>query len=142
MLGLHRHRDLGLMYFTCGTWSDRLGEHAFEVSADDILLVTSGIVHNASGLRDAEGWAVDLGRSEQLPRPSWPQAAPLGGGDEQHPAVLAAQHAREATALDRDGVYDLVDSGRPTLSSTTRVSRISLHFLPTGMPGATDASGS
>lgn len=60
LLGPHLHDDLELMYFAEGSGTDQLGEHRFEVQAGDILLVTPGIVHNASGLSTARGWAVEF----------------------------------------------------------------------------------
>ena len=61
LLGPHRHSDLELMFFASGVGTDRLGEHRFDVVAGDVLLVTPGIVHDASGLRTARGWAVEFG---------------------------------------------------------------------------------
>jgi AraC family transcriptional activator of pobA len=48
------------MYFASGTGTDRLGQHVYDVSPGDVLLVTPGVVHDASGLREAAGWAVEF----------------------------------------------------------------------------------
>lgn len=61
LLGPHLHDDLELMYFAEGSGTDQLGDHRFEVRTGDILLVTPGIVHDASGLASARGWAVEFG---------------------------------------------------------------------------------
>ena len=60
LLGPHLHDDLELMFFATGGGTDRLGEHEFAVSDGDLLLITPGIVHNASGLGAARGWAVEF----------------------------------------------------------------------------------
>ena len=60
LLGPHRHRDLELMYYAEGTGTDRLGDVRFDVGPGDVLLVTPGIVHDASGLGTASGWAVEF----------------------------------------------------------------------------------
>lgn len=60
LLGPHLHGDLELMFYAAGTGTDRLGEAGFDVRAGDVLLVTPGIVHDASGLADARGWAVEF----------------------------------------------------------------------------------
>ncbi len=61
LLGPHLHGDLELLFHAENAGTDRLGGHSFEVSAGDVLLVTPGIVHDASGLGDARGWAVEFG---------------------------------------------------------------------------------
>jgi AraC family transcriptional regulator, transcriptional activator of pobA len=60
LLGPHRHRDLELMYYASGSGTDRLCDQRFDVAAGDVLLVTPGIVHDASGLGTAQGWAVEF----------------------------------------------------------------------------------
>ena len=60
LLGPHRHRDLELMYYATGSGTDRLGGQRFDVAPGDVLLITPGIVHDASGLDTAEGWAVEF----------------------------------------------------------------------------------
>lgn len=60
-LGPHLHEDLELMYFAEGNGTDQLGNRRFEVGPGDILLVTPGIVHDASGLGSARGWALEFG---------------------------------------------------------------------------------
>jgi len=60
VLGPHLHGDLELMYFADGAGTDRLGDARFDVDAGDLLLVTPGIVHDASGLGTARGWAVEF----------------------------------------------------------------------------------
>lgn len=60
LLGPHLHRGLELMFFAEGGGTDRLGTHRFPVRAGDLLLVTPGIVHDASELTDATGWAVEF----------------------------------------------------------------------------------
>ena len=60
LLGPHLHDDLELMFFAGGGGLDRLGEHDFPVSDGDLVLVTPGIVHDASGLGPAWGWAVEF----------------------------------------------------------------------------------
>lgn len=61
LLGPHLHGDLELMYYAEGSGTDRLGDQRFEVRAGDILLVTPGIVHDASELASTRGWAVEFG---------------------------------------------------------------------------------
>lgn len=61
LLGPHRHSDLELMYYASGHGVDRLGNNEFDVAPGDVLLITPGIVHDASGLGAAEGWAVEFG---------------------------------------------------------------------------------
>ena len=70
LLGPHLHGDLELMFYAAGAGEDRLGDVRFDVRAGDVLLVTPGIVHDASGLGDARGWAVEFGAD----------AATVGGG--------------------------------------------------------------
>jgi AraC family transcriptional regulator, transcriptional activator of pobA len=70
LLGPHRHDDLELMYFADGAGTDRLGDQAFDVTSGDILLVTPGIVHDASGLGTARGWAVEFGVGAAAAGPS------------------------------------------------------------------------
>jgi AraC-like DNA-binding protein len=60
LLGPHRHRDLELMFYASGSGTDRLGDQRFDVAAGDVLLVTPGIVHDASGIGTATGWAVEF----------------------------------------------------------------------------------
>lgn len=60
LLGPHRHRDLELMFYVAGTGTDRLGAARFDVAPGDVLLITPGIVHDASGLDSAQGWAVEF----------------------------------------------------------------------------------
>ena len=60
LLGPHVHGDLELMLYAEGGGTDRLGATAFEVQAGDLVLVTPGIVHDASGLGDSRGWAVEF----------------------------------------------------------------------------------
>ena len=60
LLGPHLHGDLELMLYAEGGGTDRLGAAAFEVQAGDLVLVTPGIVHDASGLGDSRGWAVEF----------------------------------------------------------------------------------
>lgn len=60
VLGPHLHGDLELMYYAAGEGEDRLGDARFEVSAGDVVLITPGIVHDASALADAQGWAVEF----------------------------------------------------------------------------------
>src|SRR5687768_4022255 len=60
LLGPHLHGDLELMYYAEGAGTDRLGEVGFDVRAGDVLLVTPGVVHDASGLATAHGWAVEF----------------------------------------------------------------------------------
>jgi AraC family transcriptional regulator, transcriptional activator of pobA len=60
LLGPHLHGDLELMFYAQGSGTDRLGTSAFDVRAGDLLLVTPGIVHDASGLGSARGWAVEF----------------------------------------------------------------------------------
>lgn len=59
-LGPHRHLDLELLYVERGKGVDRLGSRVLEVAAGDVLLVTPGTVHDAQGLADAAGWAVEF----------------------------------------------------------------------------------
>lgn len=67
LLGPHLHGDLELMFYAEGSGVDRLGEFGFEVRAGDVLLVTPGIVHDASGLRSARGWALEFDAGEAAP---------------------------------------------------------------------------
>jgi AraC family transcriptional activator of pobA len=60
LLGPHLHGDLELMLYAGGAGHDRLGDAVFDVRAGDVLLVTPGIVHDASGLAGARGWAVEF----------------------------------------------------------------------------------
>lgn len=60
LLGAHLHGDLELMFYAEGRGVDRLGEFAYDVGPGDVLLVTPGIVHDASGLSTARGWAVEF----------------------------------------------------------------------------------
>ena len=60
LLGPHLHGDLELMLYADGVGHDRLGDVGFDVRAGDVLLVTPGIVHDASGLGDVRGWAVEF----------------------------------------------------------------------------------
>jgi AraC family transcriptional regulator, transcriptional activator of pobA len=60
LLGPHLHGDLELMFYAEGSGLDRLGEFSFDVRAGDVLLVTPGIVHDASGLESARGWALEF----------------------------------------------------------------------------------
>ena len=60
LLGPHLHSDLELMYFASGRGTDKLGQHRFEVGPGDVLLVTPGIAHDASGLGASGGWAVEF----------------------------------------------------------------------------------
>lgn len=60
LLGPHRHSDLELMYYASGHGVDRLGNNHFDVAAGDVLLVTPGIVHDASQLGATGGWAVEF----------------------------------------------------------------------------------
>jgi AraC family transcriptional activator of pobA len=62
LLGPHLHGDLELMFYAegTGTGTDRLGAAGFDVGPGDVLLVTPGIVHDASGLGSARGWAVEF----------------------------------------------------------------------------------
>ena len=59
-LGPHRHLDLELMYVERGNGIHRLGARALEVEPGDVLLVTPGVVHDARGLADTVGWAVEF----------------------------------------------------------------------------------
>jgi AraC family transcriptional activator of pobA len=59
--------DLELMFYAAGEGVDRLGEFEFDVRTGDLLLVTPGIVHDASGLRTARGWAVEFGAHAAAP---------------------------------------------------------------------------
>lgn len=59
-LGPHRHLDLELLYVERGTGVDRLGTRVLEVGPGDVLLVTPGVEHDASGLGDAVGWSVEF----------------------------------------------------------------------------------
>jgi AraC-like DNA-binding protein len=81
LLGPHLHRDLELMYFAGGSGVDRLGERRFEVAAGDLLLVAPGILHDASGINRAYGWAVefelDVVFSATTP---WSRSRPSGAG--------------------------------------------------------------
>jgi AraC family transcriptional activator of pobA len=61
LLGPHRHDDLEMMFFASGTGTDRLGDTTFDVGPGDVLLVTPGITHDASGISTATGWAVEFG---------------------------------------------------------------------------------
>lgn len=74
LLGPHRHRDLELMHYVAGTGTDRLGDQRFDVAPGDVLLITPGIVHDASGLGTAEGWAVEFAVEAAVP------GAAHGGG--------------------------------------------------------------
>jgi AraC family transcriptional activator of pobA len=76
LLGRHLHGDLELMFYAGGRGMDRLGEFDFEVRAGDLLLVTPGIVHDASGMRTARGWAVEFDARAAAPRHGH-----AGGGD-------------------------------------------------------------
>lgn len=60
LLGAHLHGDLELMFYAEGSGVDRLGATSFEVHAGDLLLITPGIVHDASGLAAARGWAIEF----------------------------------------------------------------------------------
>jgi AraC-like DNA-binding protein len=61
LLGPHLHIDLEIMFYADGTGVDRLGRSTFDVGPGDVLLVTPGIVHDATGLREVRGWAVEFG---------------------------------------------------------------------------------
>lgn len=61
LLGPHLHSDLEIMFYAEGTGVDRLGRSSFDVGGGDVLLVTPGAVHDASGLRGVRGWAVEFG---------------------------------------------------------------------------------
>lgn len=60
LLGPHRHGNLELMFYAEGSGVDRLGDSAFAVEAGDVLLVTPGVVHDASGIAGARGWAIEF----------------------------------------------------------------------------------
>ncbi|GAA0631215.1 AraC family transcriptional regulator [Sporichthya brevicatena] len=60
LLGPHRHGNLELMFYAEGSGVDRLGDVAFDVAAGDVLLVTPGVVHDASGIAGARGWAIEF----------------------------------------------------------------------------------
>lgn len=68
LLGPHLHGDLELMFYAEGTGTDRLGTARFDVGPGDVLLVTPGIVHDASGLGGARGWAVEFAAGAAQPR--------------------------------------------------------------------------
>lgn len=69
LLGPHLHQDLELMLFAEGRGTDQLGDHRFDVGPGDVLLVTPGLVHDASGLASASGWAVEFGIDAVAPGP-------------------------------------------------------------------------
>ena len=71
LLGPHLHRDLELMYYAAGRGTDSLGTHRFDVGAGDVLLVTPGIVHDASALGTAQGWAVEFSFEAIDSGPRW-----------------------------------------------------------------------
>jgi AraC family transcriptional activator of pobA len=73
LLGPHRHSDLELMFYADGRGVDRLGEFAFDLGAGDVLLVAPGIVHDASGLATARGWAVEFDAAAVSPGRQRPQ---------------------------------------------------------------------
>ncbi|MGH3087587.1 MAG: helix-turn-helix domain-containing protein [Rubrobacteraceae bacterium] len=58
----HSHDFLGLAYFERGGGSLRLAEREWPIEAGDVYVVAPGVVggvgHDASGLAEAEGWAV------------------------------------------------------------------------------------
>ena len=60
----HSHDFLGLMYFERGGGTLRLGEHGWVVESGDVYVVAPGEVigggDDASGFREAEGWAVSF----------------------------------------------------------------------------------
>jgi AraC-like DNA-binding protein len=60
LLGPHKHGDLELMFYAEGRGVDRLGDTAFDVEAGDVLLLTPGVIHNAGGIADAKGWAIEF----------------------------------------------------------------------------------
>lgn len=60
LLGPHTHGDLELMFYAEGAGVDRLGDTAFEIRAGDLLLITPGIVHDAGGMAEARGWAIEF----------------------------------------------------------------------------------
>ena len=59
-LGPHRHRDLQLMYFERGGGTHRVGDRTYHTAAGDVLLLTPGVVHDATSLTRAAGWAVEF----------------------------------------------------------------------------------
>jgi AraC family transcriptional activator of pobA len=72
-LGAHLHGDLELMFYASGRGVDRLGRSQFEVGPGDVLLVTPGIVHDASRLATARGWAVEFGADAVQAGPGQPR---------------------------------------------------------------------
>jgi AraC-like DNA-binding protein len=74
-LGPHRHRDLELMYIERGSGTHRLGTRTYEVSAGDVVLLTPGLVHDATSLTGAAGWAVEFDPLALGLRPSTEQIA-------------------------------------------------------------------
>lgn len=99
LLGPHRHSDLELMYYACGKGVDRLGNNDFDVVPGDVLLITPGIVHDASGLGAAEGWAVefDVEAASTAPRSSDSPVMRLWWSNPLlTPFVAAGQRARYA----------------------------------------------
>jgi AraC family transcriptional activator of pobA len=73
LLGAHRHSDVELMFYADGRGVDRLGEFAFDMGAGDVLLVAPGIVHDASGLATARGWAMEFDTAAVAPVRQGPQ---------------------------------------------------------------------
>lgn len=69
--GPHRHQHLQLVYVEAGRGTHRLGGRTYGAGAGDVVLVTPGLVHDATGLRETSGWSVEFA----------PQAAGLSSSD-------------------------------------------------------------
>jgi AraC family transcriptional regulator, transcriptional activator of pobA len=112
LLGPHRHQDLLLMYVERGRGSHRLGSRTYDVRAGDLLLVTPGLVHDASALASVTAWVVEfdvmtvglrrttdpeVGPGLSLSRAWWanPLLAPFLQAEQHHTAARFTIPSRE-----------------------------------------------
>jgi AraC family transcriptional regulator, transcriptional activator of pobA len=158
-LGPHRHKDLALMYFDGAGGRHRIALRTHTPSPGDVLLLTPGLVHDATALRGTSGWAVEFdplalgltqapaagsGPSLTLPRAWWanPLLAPFLRA-EQHPtaAVFSVpEHERPLWATHlrimhrehmerRDGYEEMV--GAYLTIILVALSRLTAHYPDT-----------
>jgi AraC-like DNA-binding protein/mannose-6-phosphate isomerase-like protein (cupin superfamily) len=59
-LGVHRHRDLELLYFVRGGGRHRVADHCWSARAGDVVLVAPVAQHDLSTVGKAQGWALEF----------------------------------------------------------------------------------
>jgi AraC family transcriptional regulator, transcriptional activator of pobA len=163
-LGPHRHRDLELMYIERGSGTHRLGHHTGDVGTGDVLLLTPGLVHDATSLTGVTGWAVEfdplaLGltrTTEQVAAPSltlsrtwWsnPLLAPFLRAEQQPTSArfTIPEHARPIWAAHLRIMHrertELRDGYREMVAAYLRIILVALSRVAADYTGTLQHSG-